>query len=990
MPEKRKISSLLTFIFFFTYSAAVSQHWLPNFKHYTTADGLPSSEVYQIASDSKNILWFATDRGVVSFDGYSFRIFDHKDSLPDNSVIKLYKDSGGRIWFISYTGLLSYYENGKITQYKYNNVISSHLGTTIIVSLYADKKGNLKINSIGGQMSTINAAGEFSSEKMNNDTAAFEITETGALSVSTFYYYGVKKTIPFTRFNILSAKKSFGFLINENIRYHHFSTTKLSNGDLIFYCERFLIRIHPSGLYELKKFENPVLNVFEDNEKKLWIGCYHDGVYVYDSAMTVSNHYLVDLSVSHIYNDFAKGFWFSTLENGIFYLPSKNISTFTIQSGPFHEKVNSVLSLSDSVLFFATSKGVLYKYDDLNHLLAKTDLRKDISPNIESINSLYFSEHEKKLFISTVTSFKSDSFAVFQTRWQGYELITVSSLTKFIPFHDGTLLNSDYSFVYSFNSSGRVISHINTRPFRSTGLFEDSKKRLLSGALDGLYVFKDHNFIPFDTADKFLNSRITDIKEMEDKFLVIGTRSNGIILHDSTSQNIITGNNGLTSDNINRILIKGNDIWVCTNKGLNKITVSDKASLSYSIQNFTVSDGLASDEINDIAIRNNYVYIATNEGISVINAEKASKVIPVIPLYINSIKINEKDTVLVSSYSLSHNQNTIDIFFSTITFRNAGNIVYKYRLLGLDTSWRTTSNHNVQFTSLPHGSYNFQLKGQEQQKTNSDIPIGFSFTISPPFYKLLWFRVFLIIFLTFIISVFINLRVRAIKKKAYRQAALNKKIAELDLKSLRSQMNPHFTFNVLNSIQYYVAKKDTEQALQFITKFSRLIRMILDQSRNPFISLEDEIKMLKLYIELEELRFENKFTCSVGFNNELNLQAILIPGMLIQPFVENAVKHGIQHKKGHARIEIFFKSVDSKLICTITDNGIGRKEAEKLKLSNGDHKSTGTSIVNERIEALNILSGNTLKSTTIDLTDESGSPVGTRVTIEIPFKYVSA
>jgi len=240
---------------------AFSQQWLPNFKHYTTADGLPSSEVYQIASDSKNILWFATDRGVVSFDGYSFRIFDHKDSLPDNSVIKLYKDSGGRIWFISYTGLLSYYENGKITQYKYNNVISSHLGTTIIVSLYADKKGNLKINSIGGQMSTINAAGEFSSEKMNNDTAAFEITETGALSVSTFYYYGVKKTIPFTRFNILSAKKSFGFLINENIRYHHFSTTKLSNGDLIFYCERFLIRIHPSGLYELKKFENPVLTM---------------------------------------------------------------------------------------------------------------------------------------------------------------------------------------------------------------------------------------------------------------------------------------------------------------------------------------------------------------------------------------------------------------------------------------------------------------------------------------------------------------------------------------------------------------------------------------------------------------------------------------------------------------------------------------------------------------------------------------------------------
>jgi LytS/YehU family sensor histidine kinase len=214
---------------------------------------------------------------------------------------------------------------------------------------------------------------------------------------------------------------------------------------------------------------------------------------------------------------------------------------------------------------------------------------------------------------------------------------------------------------------------------------------------------------------------------------------------------------------------------------------------------------------------------------------------------------------------------------------------------------------------------------------------------------------------------------------------MNKKISELNLKALRSQMNPHFTFNVLNSIQYYVAKKDTEQALQFITKFSRLIRTILDQSRNLYITLEEEINLLRLYLELEKLRFEDKFSFSISADEGLNLQSVKIPGMLIQPFVENAIKHGLQFKKGEAHIAVYFEAGNSGLLCRVIDNGIGRKAAA-IHVQSERHKSAGTAIVNERMEALNILYDNNLKSSTEDLTDGEGNATGTAVTIEIPYK----
>lgn len=242
------------------------------------------------------------------------------------------------------------------------------------------------------------------------------------------------------------------------------------------------------------------------------------------------------------------------------------------------------------------------------------------------------------------------------------------------------------------------------------------------------------------------------------------------------------------------------------------------------------------------------------------------------------------------------------------------------------------------------------------------------------------FRYLIAGFTVLVIFSLLALRLYNQKKKTI----FSRKVLETEMKALRSQMNPHFTFNVLNSIQYYAGGNDMEAVQLYLHKFSILIRMILEQSRTSYISLEQEIVMLKLYMELEEMRFENKFAWSIDIDPSLHPSTIMIPGMLIQPLLENAIKHGIEHKKGSALINLAFSSNNSTLLCTITDNGIGRAAAEKLKKSSSNHFSAATKILNERIEALSALYNIRLSCITKDLFDKDGNSCGTSVSLEVP------
>lgn len=224
----------------------------------------------------------------------------------------------------------------------------------------------------------------------------------------------------------------------------------------------------------------------------------------------------------------------------------------------------------------------------------------------------------------------------------------------------------------------------------------------------------------------------------------------------------------------------------------------------------------------------------------------------------------------------------------------------------------------------------------------------------------------------------------AIHAERQRQADLVRRSAELEMRALRAQMNPHFIFNCLSSINRFILKNETKPASNYLTRFSRLMRMTLMNSQKAHITLEDELQMLRLYLEMERLRFKNSFDYSISFLNEMDIDNIFIPPMLLQPFCENAIWHGLMHRSGQGKLEIAFSLIDAVLNCTITDNGVGRAKAEQLKTKTAEkEKSMGLEITRERLALMNDENNRGSCYVIEDLEDEHGEASGTKVTLHI-------
>jgi len=338
-----------------------------------------------------------------------------------------------------------------------------------------------------------------------------------------------------------------------------------------------------------------------------------------------------------------------------------------------------------------------------------------------------------------------------------------------------------------------------------------------------------------------------------------------------------------------------------------------------------------------------------------------------------------------TGFSLPHNHNDIRFEFSGISFKSAGDVTYQYRLLGLQPEWRTTTEKELAFPSLPTGNYVFQLQAINKYGVKSPVR-EVSFKIEKLWWEKTWIRVILLLLLISLISALFRHRIGVVRRKEKERALLNQHILELEQRALRSQMNPHFIFNSLNSIQQYVAERDIKGANQFITDLSLMMRMTLDLSSKPFISISQELTYIDTYLRLEKTRLEDQFDYSILVDPALDLQEVYLPSLLIQPYVENSIRHGIKYKKeGNGLIKITVQRKENVILVSVEDNGIGRDEAARYKSKfHIQYQSKGMSINKERIDLLNDYNHKQIKIDIEDLFDDDNRPSGTRVNIHLP------
>ena len=391
---------------------------------------------------------------------------------------------------------------------------------------------------------------------------------------------------------------------------------------------------------------------------------------------------------------------------------------------------------------------------------------------------------------------------------------------------------------------------------------------------------------------------------------------------------------------------------------------------------------------------NGKIGLAYRQGFALFDPVKWEKNTVLAQPYLTEINILGKkfitDTILYykKSLNLNHTENFFSLEFSALNPFAGDKTKFLYKLEGFDEDWRSTSNHRqAEYTNVPGGNYTFLLKAGNNEGIWNPKPYQLQINISIPWWESSWFYGSLILSGILVLYAFYRYRLNQLKSKQQVQFEFNQKIAKVEMSALRAQMNPHFIFNCLNSIDYFIIQNDAEKASDYLNRFSRLIRLILQNSRSTKISLQDDLEALKLYIEMESLRFDDQFKYAVKVANDIDLQQIKVPPMLLQPYVENAIWHGLSNKYGKGKLDLKIDRKTNYLYCSIQDNGIGREAASKLRSkSTTRHKSFGMQIAKERLNLINQLEDEKGLVKIIDLIGKNGQANGTKVVLKIPIE----
>ncbi|HSH64847.1 MAG TPA: histidine kinase, partial [Bacteroidia bacterium] len=743
-----------------------------------------------------------------------------------------------------------------------------------------------------------------------------------------------------------------------------------------------LLIIDQKDITQHKKvhFPSRIVWLYEDHDGDLWVGLLPGGVYYIEKEDFENKKlFLPGLSVTGILQDKEGGFWYTTEGNGVFYASSKKIMVLDKSVG-FSDRIiclatdkKQVFVGSQSGLVDVVEKDIKVKTYDLNFGLT----------HFNEISDLFYDPFKKDVWIAG--KFKSGKIK------NGHFINEKSDM-----MFNAMLVDS--SHVYWMATSGEFIKIENnkisdisnivlSKTFRRlNAITQKDNNTLMLGAINGLWTYKkaEKEFRYIGYKHKMLQNRILGLGYFSDSVLVMATKGSGVLLYDKNDVTQINTSKGLCGDNVYAICIDSSTIWAATNKGLNRIDIKSMYPLQYKIFGYTNATGLPSNEINDVLKADGKIWVATNKGLSFFYPDSIENKVTNIPLYMTRILINEKDTTIRENYELAYDQNNIKINFIGIGYKNAGKMKYRYKMIGLDTNWTYTNTREVQYTTLPANKYTFVLNVLQEDGFWCTNTLMIHFNVALPFWKKWWF-----ILSTFAVGMYgtfylFKYRLKTLHQRRAKIDDLNKTLVSLKLKALRAQMNPHFTFNVMNSIQHFIANNDGEAANRYLSRFSKLIRLILNNSERNLVPIADEIKALELYLELEAMRFEKRFVYQIMVDKCIDILEVEIPSMLIQPYVENSIKHGILNLNRQGIIKITIEKQDHLLKCVIEDNGVGRTRSVFIN-KGSSHKSFGTTITQERLAAINALNNSELSENVIDLEDEYGNPVGTRVEIYIPF-----
>lgn len=948
-----------------------------SFQHYGPEDGLSNANVFSIKQNKTHIIYLATENGVYNFDGYKFEKIKLGNSLKSNYIRNIDFSQNNELIIINRREGIYTYDSKKNSATLNNNL---SFNTSIDELIINDDFAYSLTDHISA--SAIN----LKTKKLNSDNIKINNNENQAFSIhnskNNNVYVGRSD-------GLYQFKNGLQEKINLGKQISVYSITEDTLGNLYLGSDNAIYQVKNEKIIKTISVKTQKVSSFFsannstkvskliiDKYDRIWFtNTPDDNLYVIENGITYDAFGLLGIDkvlINCIYKDTDDHIWVGTFNDGVYLIQNPKFQNFSFTSGRKNLPVTTAEFVNNNIVIGTNNGMFIFDYNNNN---TQTVIPADELFN-ESVYSIWSNQKEiiyakthsanniKKNYLINGASFSFSPIAarLFKTSKEDASVAYIADNTATL-YKIKNYTKEKYTILDTLISFSDYRVKINS--------LAEVNNKLLVGTSDGLYEYNFETKKYKQINNQNLNFGINDIAHFENKTYI--AHENGLTILEDTSIIQQIGEQQLTA--VKKIKFYQNRIWIATLDGL---FICDTKLNPIVIYNKT--NGLLSNTINDITFNKNNCCICTDKGITICSIDDLLKQQRVPnKLFITSIDADGlKLDIENNTIKLNGSQSDVMISFSSPLYVKPNKQYYRYKY---DKGNFSIENRQVHLTSINGGKHKLDIICS-YDGINWSSPITIYIEKQIPFKQTYWFVIIVISSIVIFIVIISLIIIKKIKINAAKRVQDDRQVNLLKHQAMNSLMSPHFIFNSLTSIQNYINSNDTLKASEYLAKFSRLIRMIIEKAAQSEILLHEELTRLNYYLDLEKERFKGKFDFHVEVSENINTSEIKIPNMIIQPYAENSIIHGILPKHEHGNLYIKFKKEnENTLLIIIEDDGIGYNKAKENKKVG--HKSLGTRTIENILELNSKLSGKKQKVEIIDKSELSPAQQGTQITISL-------
>ena len=978
------VKTLFLFIIFFIETVlCLAQRPVPGMRIYDSSDGYPANTGYVISQDSTGFIWIGTDQGAVCFDGHQFEVVDEKDGVTDKEILKVVPASDRKVILCPLLNNWACYKDGHLLsaseldldQVK-NRIINSCETYKGEVWL-GDAHGNtslFRLNSEGLTRVDHTIGNSFAIDQVFGDTLFITLGEEEDM-VKAFYHVKEKKLYPLRGIEQYPGIDDV-VMDNRRERILGYNPVKQMLRLFRFQGDYLLDFLHAY------RFEKKVKQLIIDHNNDLWITFLDAGLQYWGPVHKLNPaskpiYLFPETTINYVYRDREDHIWLTTEKQGLLFISKNHWANYLLNCKfgiPSSNSPNQVQALASH------QKVISYSSSFNMGKISKEGYQESelYSGSPHQITAIY--QLDGKLYVY-------GDERVFRIDYSGNQIKVEASFRLLNVLKDLCAGPAGSNLLYAATHSGVSQLHLpdslNSMVFhgRSTAVRLVHDSILLIGTPYGLYIQYPGQAGVLTEYSALREAHISAFLTFKDRFTIIGTTTKGLFLYDHTT----LGFRPLCVEGlgnwpfIKKIVQDGDHrFWLGTDDGVYRLEKVDSLA-QWHYEKYDYRDGLPSDNVLDLAISEDTLFAVTSAGLGILPVRYRKFNDQHTRVYVHKIATAHETVYAPDRMDLAYNQNNLQLSLKSFAYHKTEPVKYLYKLEGYHQRWYSTLMPELNLNDLPPGNYTLKLT---VAGTPTDPYTLLPLHIHPALWQQNWFRL-LVLSLLIILGILIirSLMTRA-KVRALRKMENRKRLAQLELEAIKAQINPHFIYNCLNSIQYFTQLGQPEKADKYIKTFAALLRQTMQISQETFITIGKEIVYLDNYLQMEKMRFKDKLSYHIQVPRDLRDEKI--PAMMLQPFIENAIKHGIVPLEGKGELRITFgrKGKDAIEI-RIEDNGPGWNPGAS------PDSQLGLRLASSRADTYNQLFEMGIHVDILDKSTSGGEGTGTIIELLIPIQHES-